>query len=293
MCYMYSHAVSIVLWFSAVTTVLVCVTPLHCDVDHSYIMCTYSVPPPLTYVHLSHISFMYGVFFRFLLYPLYRWVRIWELYVLAPRSNIGLFSPLRATADLSLMALSRHPHYIQCIACLVRESSLDHVNCYCIECRSVLCECISLDQFYYHICNMSTICLVQDDHDGLFLARVGHSRGQEIEWNSLLPGDYRVWRSGWTIRVSESNRCNWTSMSGFHHLYACQFVPLKAFGKLKVLVRLMIIAKRCVNLETPFRFCGGRELLRLSQAAVRFKCFSEENYIGYLGAVVGRMEWSR
>jgi len=212
--------------------------------------------------------------------------------VLAPRFPLGHFS-LACCAILLLMALSRHPHFLQCIACLVRESDPNHVSCYCIECRSVPCECISLDQFYYHICTKSTICMVQDDDDGLFLARVGHARGQEIEWNCLFPGDYRVWRSGWTIRVSDSNTCNWTSMSGFHDLYATPFVPLKAFGKLKVLVRLFIISKRFVNRETPFCFCGGRELLRLSQASARFKCFREDNHIGYLGAVIWGMAWSR
>ena len=186
------------------------------------------------------------------------------------------------------MALACQPHFYKCSACVVRESDPNHVSCYCIECRSVLCECISLDQFYYHICKESAICLVQDDDDGLFLARVGHSRGQEIGWNSLLPGDYRVWQSGWTIRVSDSNTYNWTSMSGFHDLYATPFVPLKAFGKLKVLVRLLRISRGVVNLETPFCFCGGRELLRLSQAATRFNCFREDNCIGSLCAVVGQ-----
>ena len=149
------------------------------------------------------------------------------------------------------MALACHPHFFKCSACVERESDPNHVSCYCIECRRVRCECISLDQFYYSICEESTICLVQDDEDGLFLARVGHSRGQEIAWNSLLPGDYRVWRSGWTIRVSDSNMDNWTFMSGFHDLYATPFVPLKAFGKLKVLVRLLRISRGVVNLETP------------------------------------------
>ena len=174
------------------------------------------------------------------------------------------------------MAHARLPCFVKCGVCLNRESDPIHASCHCIQCRMHRCTCISLDRFGYSICDYSTICFLQDEDDGLFLARVADYRGQLVVWYSLFAGEYPVWRSGWTVSVSESNRDNWTFMSGFSDMEVTPFVPLKAFRKLKTIVRLLKIARGGFIRLSPLCFCGGREILRLSQAASRFTCLARE-----------------
>jgi len=192
------------------------------------------------------------------------------------------------------MDLSLHPYFFKCSACVTRESDPKHAgHGYCTECRKVRCACISLDRFCYNICEGNPICLLQDEDDGLFLARVNLCRGQEVVWLSLQAGEYPVWRSDWTISVSESNRDNWTFMSGINYLHATPFVPLKAFRKLKMIVRLLKIARGVINQLSPFCFCGGREVLRLSQTASPFRGLIEDVNIRSFGEVVSSLACSR
>jgi len=82
-------------------------------------------------------------------------------------------------------------------------------------------------------------------------------------------------------------------MSGINYLHATPFVPLKAFRKLKMIVRLLKIARGVINQLSPFCFCGGREVLRLSQTASPFRGLIEDVNIRSFGEVVSSLACSR
>ena len=88
---------------------------------------------------------------------------------------------------------------------------------------------------------------------------------------AVARGDHSVWRSGWNIRVPAGVTEQLRGHFGFERyvigLHTLRFVPLLAFRKLKVLVRLLNIAKRGCVQQSPARYCGGREVVRLSQTA--------------------------
>ena len=146
--------------------------------------------------------------------------------------------------------------------------------CYHIECRGcriacgLKCDCISLDHFGYAVSSARTICLVCTDH-GPIMARVDFVRLYEMKWVPLPVGDHSVWQTGWKIRVSGGVFEQVRGHVGFERyvigLHTLRFVPLLAFRKLKVLVRLLQLSKRSCVQHSPARYCGGREVVRLSQ----------------------------
>ena len=88
-----------------------------------------------------------------------------------------------------------------------------------------------------------------------------------MRWNPLPVGEHAIWRSGLTICVT-AVACGFRV---FVSLNVCRFVPVKAFRRLKLIVRLLGLTKRTCVRESPLRFCGGREIMRLSQTSSGLK----------------------
>jgi len=139
------------------------------------------------------------------------------------------------------------------------------------------CYCIRIDRFGYTTRN---ICLVKDMEDmadtGLALATVVWYYGvpsNKLRWNPLEHGYHNVWLSGWSVSVTDVT----ASPTGFDSLDLCRFVPLKAFRRLKMIIRLLKLSRRGCVQDSPFRFCGGKEILRLSQSVTSFKGVASED----------------
>ena len=135
----------------------------------------------------------------------------------------------------------------------------------------------------------STLCWVKDDMYGLFLATVVYHfgpPGNSTIFKSLEDGEYSVWKSGWSIRVSGERCRGWRAYNSLHSL-SC--VPLKAFRGLKVIVRLLMLSRRCYVQQSPLRFCGGRELLRLSQSASVLRDVAVKIHPGSFHYIIGAL----
>jgi len=169
------------------------------------------------------------------------------------------------------MAIRICEYYIECFARRT-EGFLEDVDIATLTWNDprVKCHCVRLDRFGYVTGWMSgsTICLVQEEsYDALYRATVDFKFGPSgfelgrMRFNPLASGEYNIWRTGWTIRVDSELPCDDDTLSGF------RFVPLKAFRRLKLIVRLLLLSKGRYVQESPLRFCGGREVLRLSQTA--------------------------
>jgi len=139
------------------------------------------------------------------------------------------------------------------------------------------CYCVRLDRFGYATGYTfgSTICWVKDvnyhlDKDGshsLILATVDYFNGPSGVFMRFVPlalGDYSIWRSGWMIQVTDDRFCSRT----YDSLHVLRCVPIRAFRGLKLAVRLLHLSRRLCVQESPLRFCGGREVVRLSQTAL-------------------------
>jgi len=138
----------------------------------------------------------------------------------------------------------------------------------------------------------STICCVMDDIYGPLLATVDYHFGPPgitTRYSSLSAGEYRIWQSGWNIRVSDELCRSRT----FHSLHSLRCVPLKAFRGLKVIVRLLMLSKRCYVQQSPLRFCGGRELLRLSQSASVLQDVAVTIHPGSFHYIIGALAGGR
>jgi len=158
----------------------------------------------------------------------------------------------------------------------------------------VRCDCVVIDRFGYAIRDTETICFVQGVAvQGLVTAKVDYDGGipsNTMRWNPLPVGEHAIWRSGWTLRVA-AVPCGFR---GFASLSVCRFVPVKAFRRLKLIVRLLGLTQRTCVRESPLRFCGGREIMRLSQTSSGLKgvaigipaCSSPD----MLTALFGRLE---
>jgi hypothetical protein len=113
------------------------------------------------------------------------------------------------------------------------------------------CYCIRIDRFGYTTRN---ICLVKDVADtGLALATVVWYYGvpsNKLRWNPLEPGYHAIWQSGWTVSVTDVT----ASPKAFASLHLCKFVPLKAFRRLKLIIRLLKLSRRGCVQDSPFRF---------------------------------------
>jgi len=108
-------------------------------------------------------------------------------------------------------------------------------------------------------------------------------------FKSLDDGEYSVWKSGWSIRVS-GERCR---LRTFNSLHSLRCVPLKAFRGLKVIVRLLMLSRRCYVQQSPLRFCGGRELLRLSQSASVLRDVAVTIHPGSFHYIIGALAGGR
>jgi len=163
-----------------------------------------------------------------------------------------------------------YEYYIECKGCGLRggPSGSESTMWGCDLPAKSGCYCIRIDRFGYTTRN---ICLVLDVADvGLVLAEVFWYYGvpsNKLRWIPLEPGYHAIWCSGWTVRVTSVT----ASAKTFASLHLCRFVPLKAFRRLKLIVRLLKLSRRGCVQDSPFRFCGGREILSLTQTVSAFR----------------------
>jgi len=159
----------------------------------------------------------------------------------------------------------RYCYYIECPGCGYGDAERPDAEAYHQSNPTGRCNCISLDRFWYSIGNGSTICLVRKSTRGLFLATPSFLFNSHMRWIPLPVGGYAVWRSGWDIDVVTPPTGHEYDHPVFSYLESTRYVPPKAFLGLKRVIQLLKIARGVFIQESPLRFCGGREVLRLSQ----------------------------
>jgi len=182
--------------------------------------------------------------------------------------QVGIRHPLRSSwlrgSDQSFRV--RYCYYIECPACGYGEPDIrPDAEEYSQIDPSGRCHCVSLDRFWFSITSGSTICLVRKSTSGLFLATPIFMFNSFIKWIPVPDGKYAVWRTGWDINVVTPSTSYDNEAPVFSYLESARYVPLKAFRGLKRAIQLLRIARSIFIQESPLRYCGGREVLRLSQ----------------------------